>query len=66
MRLLRGLLDFLRDFLLGDDPLMFVIAWAAIGVTAAVVGTGLNWWWLLPLLVATALALSVLRARPPT
>lgn len=52
---------FAWDFVVGDDPLLFALAVVGIGVTAAV-----GSWWPLPLVVIAALALSVLRARPPT
>jgi hypothetical protein len=66
MSRLRGLGAFARDFVLGDDPLMFVVAVVGLAVTAAVQALGVAAWWVLPVFVIAALAASVLRARPPT
>jgi hypothetical protein len=52
--------EFWYDFIVGDD-------WRiAVGVVITVVGVyvaahhGLNWWWLLPLAVASLLTISVM------
>jgi hypothetical protein len=62
----RAFLAFLVDFVIGDDPLMFVLVVVGIGATAVVQAIGIAAWWLLPLAVLGALAVSVLRARRTT
>jgi len=61
MGVLRRVAHFWYDFLIGDDWLAAAGAVAALGVTAALTGA-FNPWWLLPLAIATVLALSVRRA----
>jgi hypothetical protein len=55
-------LDFLRDFFIGDDPAIALTVGGAIGVTAALRGSGVADWWLLPLCALLILGVSVLRA----
>ena len=59
---MRAFLRFLRDFIIGDDPVIaagvVVVLVAAAGLHAA----GVNSWWLLPVGVAGVLALSLRRA----
>jgi hypothetical protein len=62
----RAFLAFLVDFVIGDDPLMFALVVVGIGATAVVQAIGIAAWWLLPLAVLGALAVSVLRARRTT
>jgi hypothetical protein len=62
----RSFAVFLREFVIGDDPLMFALVCAGLGATAGVQALGVPSWWLLPVCVVLALALSVLRARPAT
>jgi len=66
MSRVRALAGFARDFVVGEDPLMFVVVCVGLGATAAIEGLGAASWWLLPVVVLGALAASVLRARPPT
>jgi hypothetical protein len=62
----QAFLAFLVDFVIGDDPLMFALVVVGIGATAVVQAIGIAAWWLLPLAVLGALAVSVLRARRTT
>ncbi len=66
MRRVRSFGAFLYDFVIGDDPLMFIVVCLGIGATAAVQALGVAAWWLLPVAVLGALAASVLRARRTT
>jgi hypothetical protein len=49
------------DFVVGDDPLAAAGIVIAIGVTASLVASGLDAWWLMPAAVAAILALSLRR-----
>jgi hypothetical protein len=66
MTRLRAFVAFLGDFVLGDDPLMFVLVCAGLGATGALEALGVAAWWLVPVGVVLALVLSVRRARPTT
>jgi lipopolysaccharide export LptBFGC system permease protein LptF len=57
---------FLRDLVIGDDALLFAVVAAGIGITAAAEALSITAWWLLPVGVLLALAVSVLRARRET
>lgn len=57
----RGVLAFVYDFVIGDDPLIAAVVVLALGATAALAGAGVAAWWLLPGAVVTILAVSVLR-----
>jgi membrane protein implicated in regulation of membrane protease activity len=65
MRSLKAFLLFWYDFIIGDD---WVIA---VGVVFALIGThrlvraGVNAWWLMPVVVAALLALSLWRLTRP-
>jgi hypothetical protein len=66
MRRARSFGAFLVDFVIGDDPLMFVLVCLGIGATAVVESAGMAAWWLLVVVVLSALTASVLRARRTT
>jgi hypothetical protein len=57
MTRLRAFLQFLYDFVVGDDVTIAVVVVVALGVTAL-----LTAWWVLPLAVLAILSVSVLRA----
>lgn len=58
----RALLQFVWDFVVGDDWRIAAGVAVAIGVTAVVAGTSVAAWWILPAAAATLLAFSVWRA----
>lgn len=62
MRLLRGFLRFLYEFVVGDDPLVAMVAVLALALTAAIAGGGAEAWWVTPAAVLAVLTHSVLRA----
>lgn len=62
MRGIRSFLAFWYDFVVGDDPIVFLGVIIALAVTAALVATGVPAWWLLPVAVAGLLAISLRRA----
>ncbi len=62
MSRLRAFLAFLWDFIIGDDPVIAVFVVVALGITAAVAAAGVAAWWVMPVAVIVALALSVWRA----
>ncbi len=68
MSMLGGLGRFLYEFIVGDDPLLAGVAVLALGLTAAIAGSGAAAWWITPVAVLAVLAFSVLRAarRGPT
>jgi hypothetical protein len=49
------------DFVVGDDPLIAVVVLLALVVTGLLNHAGLAGWWLLPVGVVAALALSMWR-----
>jgi hypothetical protein len=59
---LRGFLAFWYDFVIGDDWLIAVGVVAGLAVTYALSRTAVPVWWLLPLLLAGLLPLSLWRA----
>ena len=59
---LRAFAAFWYDFIVGDDWLIAVAVVAGLIVTWALARGGLAAWWLLPLLVAVALPVSLWRA----
>ena len=65
MSLLRGFARFLYEFIVGDDPLLAGAAVLALGLTAAIAGSGAEAWWVTPFAVLGVLACSVLRASRP-
>ena len=65
MSRVRSLLVFLYDFVVGDDPLIAVAIVAGLAVTAAVASGSVATWWVMPLVVFSALTASLLRAARP-
>ena len=61
MTALRRFGKFWWDFVVGDDWRIAVGVVAALGVSAALAGTGVPAWWLLPLAVALLLYVSLRR-----
>ncbi len=61
MNPLRAFAAFIYDFVIGDDPMIAAAVVVALGLTALLSSAGLAAWWVLPLAVATVLALSVRR-----
>ncbi len=59
MKYLRQFGLFCLDFVVGDDWRLAVGVVASIGVVLVVAHRGRNAWWLLPLLVVSALTVSV-------
>ena len=62
MKRVRSFGLFWWGFVVGDDWRAAAGVLLAIGVTAALVGAGLDAWWLMPPAVAAVLALSLQRA----
>ena len=61
-RRLRGFLAFGYDFVVGDDWLVAAGVLAGLALTYALSRTAVAAWWLLPLLLAVLLPLSLWRA----
>jgi len=61
MRRLRAFGRFWWNFVVGDDWRAALGIVIAIGVTAALVGAGVDAWWLMPIGVAAILGLSLRR-----
>jgi hypothetical protein len=61
-RQLRAFAAFWYDFLIGDDWLVPVAVIAGLAATYGLAQAGLTAWWLLPVVVATALSASLWRA----
>jgi hypothetical protein len=59
---IRAFGHFWWEFVVGDDWRAAVGVTVAIGVTAALVASGLDAWWLMPAAVAAVLGLSLRRA----
>lgn len=59
MTRVRATLQFLWDFVVGDDWRLAVGVVLALGVTALVATTSVPAWWILPVAVAAVLAASV-------
>jgi hypothetical protein len=57
------LLRFVYGFLVGDDLLAAVVMLAALILTAVMVRTGINAWWLVPLLAVVTTGVSLWRRR---
>lgn len=64
MNRVKGFIRFLWDFVIGDDWRIAAGVAVALGVTAAVAGTSLSAWWILPVAVAVVLVGSVWRGVP--
>ena len=62
MRRIRAFGRFWWDFVVGDDWRSAAGVVVAIGVTAALVASGVDAWWLMPVAVAAVLWLSLRRA----
>ncbi len=62
MTAVKAFLQFLWDFVVGDDWRIAVGVVVALGVTALVAGAGTTAWWVLPAGVAAVLWLSVWHA----
>jgi hypothetical protein len=60
---LRAFGRFAYDFVIGDDWRLAVGALVALAVTGGVAHAGGSAWWIVPLVVAGLLGVSVLRAR---
>lgn len=63
MSRLRQLPRFLWDFVIGDDWRIAVAVAVALALTLVLVDTGIRAWWLLPVVVAATLGISVWGAR---
>jgi hypothetical protein len=61
MSRLRAFGRFWWNFIVGDDPLAALGIVIGIGLTAALVGAGVNAWWVMPIAVALVLAVSLRR-----
>jgi hydrogenase/urease accessory protein HupE len=59
---LRALGAFFYDFVVGDDPLIAAVVVLALGLTAALAGSRLAAWWVLPFAVFAVLGSSLHRA----
>lgn len=62
MEYLKGFALFWYDFVVGDDWRVAVIVAAVLAGTWLLAHHGMNWFWLLPVAVLGALALSLRRA----
>jgi len=65
MSRVRAFFRFLWDFVIGDDWRIAAGVALALGLTAAVAGTGWSAWWILPVAVAGLLGGSVWRGARP-
>ena len=66
MSRLRAFGRFWWDFVVGDDWLVAATVAVGLGLTGVLTALGVDAWWLLPVVVALALAASVLRATQTT
>ena len=66
MRYLRAFGRFWWDFIVGDDWVVAAAVGAGLVLTGLLTGLGVDAWWLLPLVVALALAGSLRRATRVT
>lgn len=62
MRRIEALLRFIWDFVVGDDWRIAAGVVVGLALTAAIAGTSIAAWWILPVAVAVLLAYSVWRA----
>ena len=62
MSQLRSLLQFLWDFVIGDDWRIALAVVCALLLTLVLSNSGVSAWWLLPLVVALTLSASILAA----
>ena len=66
MRRVRAFGLFWWDFVVGDDWFVAAAVAVGLGVTGILTGLGVDAWWLLPVVVALALAGSLRRATRRT
>ena len=66
MRYVRAFGRFWWDFIVGDDWVVAAAVAVGLAVTVILTGLGVDAWWLLPGVVAVALAGSLRRATRPT
>jgi hypothetical protein len=59
MKHIRNFGKFWYDFIIGDDWRVALGVTTAIGILYLMAHQGANWWWTLPLAVATLLAMSL-------
>lgn len=57
----RGVLVFFYRFIVGDDPTVAAVILIGLGVTAALVASAINAWWLIPPLAVAMTGLSIWR-----
>ncbi|MFI1920334.1 hypothetical protein [Nocardia sp. NPDC020380] len=62
MRYIKAFLAFWYDFIVGDDWVAAAGVVLGLAITAALAHSGVNAWWLLPLLIAVVFAISLRRA----
>jgi hypothetical protein len=66
MRYVRAFGRFWWDFIVGDDWVVAAAVGLGLVLTGILTGLGIDAWWLLPIVVALALAGSLRRATRPT
>jgi hypothetical protein len=66
MRYLRAFGRFWWDFIVGDDWVVAAAVALGLALTGILTGLGVNAWWLMPAVVALALAGSLRRATRAT
>jgi hypothetical protein len=66
MRYVRAFGRFWWDFIVGDDGVVAAAVGLGLVLTGILTGLGIDAWWLLPVVVALALAGSLRRATRPT
>jgi hypothetical protein len=66
MRYVRAFGRFWWDFIVGDDWVVAAAVGLGLGLTGILTGLGIDAWWLLPVVVALALAGSLRRATRVT
>jgi hypothetical protein len=62
MKRVRGVLESVWDFFVGDDWVTAVGVVAALGATALIAGATSSAWWVMPIAVVVLLAVSLRRA----
>jgi hypothetical protein len=66
MSKIKGFFRFWYDFIVGDDWRVAAMIVVGIAATALLSHNGVNAWWLMPIVVITALAASLRRATRET
>ncbi len=61
MKHIRQFLKFWYDFIVGDDWRLAIGVVVIVGIVVLLAQNGFNWWWLLPVAVASLLTVSVLQ-----